>query len=115
MMIQSINTGVGGTISRGGTVKRSFGELDGYIRGRSFAAKRRTLKILVFWIHPAEFAKMGLVSLSSLLDDTISCKGIRRRKPNTINRSIQFDEEVEVGRPLLYSTRDRCFVHIWTN
>ena len=57
-------------------MKRSFGELDGYIR----EAKRRTLKILVFRIHPAEFAKIGLVSSSSILDDTISCKGIRRTK-----------------------------------
>jgi hypothetical protein len=65
-----------------GSGKKSFGELDGYIRGRlrSFEAKRRTLKILVFGIHPAEFAKMGLVSLSSMLDDTISCKGIRQMK-----------------------------------
>ncbi|MCX9087000.1 MAG: hypothetical protein OIN90_05500, partial [Candidatus Methanoperedens sp.] len=66
-----------GNYFKGGTVKKSFEELDGYIRGRlrSFVAKRRTLKILVFGIHPAEFAKMGLVSLSSMLD-TISCKGI---------------------------------------
>ncbi len=40
-------------------MKRSFGELDGYIRGRSFEVKKRTLKILVFGIHPSEFAKMG--------------------------------------------------------
>ncbi|MCX9089477.1 MAG: hypothetical protein OIN90_18160 [Candidatus Methanoperedens sp.] len=44
------------------------------------SSKRRTLKILVFGIHPAEFAEMGLVSLSSMLDDTISCKGISRTK-----------------------------------
>jgi hypothetical protein len=43
-------------------------------------AKRRTLKIHVFGIHPAVFAKMGLVSLSSMLDDTISRNGIRRTK-----------------------------------
>ena len=43
-------------------------------------AKRRTLKILVVGIHPAEFAEMGLVSLSSMLDDTISCNEIRRTK-----------------------------------
>ncbi len=61
-------------------MKKSFGELDGYIRGRSFESKRRTLKVLIFGIHPAEFAKMGLVSLSSMLDDTISCKGIRQTK-----------------------------------
>ncbi|MDP3105274.1 MAG: hypothetical protein Q8M95_11805, partial [Candidatus Methanoperedens sp.] len=63
---------------KGGAVKRSFGEFDGYIRGRE--AKRRTLKILVFGIHPAEFAEMGLVSICSMLDDTISRKGIRRTK-----------------------------------
>lgn len=42
--------------------------------------KRRTLKILVFGIHPDDFAKMGLVSRSSRLDDTISWKGIRQTK-----------------------------------
>ncbi len=63
-------------------MKKSFEELDGYIRGRlrSFEAKRRNLKILVFGIHPSEFAKMGLVSLSSMLDDTISCKEINQTK-----------------------------------
>ncbi|MCX9011379.1 MAG: group II intron reverse transcriptase/maturase [Candidatus Methanoperedens sp.] len=84
MVIQSINPVIRGwgNYFKGGTVKKLFGELDGYIRGRlrSFQAKRRTLKILVFGIHPAEFAKLGLVSLSSLLDDTTSCKGIRRTK-----------------------------------
>ena len=63
-------------------MKKSFEDLDGYIRGRlrSFEAKRRNLKILVFGIHPAEFAKLGLVSLSLMLDDTISCNGIRQTK-----------------------------------
>ncbi|MCX9011090.1 MAG: hypothetical protein OIN66_08205, partial [Candidatus Methanoperedens sp.] len=84
MVIQSINPVIRGwgNYFKGGTVKKLFGELDGYIRGRlrSFQAKRWTLKILVFGIHPSEFAKLGLVSLSSLLDDTTSCKGIRRTK-----------------------------------
>jgi RNA-directed DNA polymerase len=84
MVIESINPIIRGwgNYFKGGTVKKSFGELDGYIRGRlrGFEAKRRNLKILVFGIHPAEFAKMGLVSLSSMLDDTISCKGISRTK-----------------------------------
>ncbi len=84
MVIESINPIIRGwgNYFKGGTVKKSFGELDGYIRGRlrSFEAKRRNLKILVFGIHPAEFAKMGLVSLSSMLDDTISCKGISQTK-----------------------------------
>ncbi len=84
MVIKSINPIIRGwgNYFKGGTVKKSFGELDGYIRGRlrSFEAKKRTLKILVFGIHPAEFSKMGLVSLSSMLDETTSCKGIRRTK-----------------------------------
>ncbi len=71
MVIEFINPVIRGwgNYFKGGTVKKSFGELDGYIRGRSFEAKRRTLKILVFGIHPAEFAKMGLVSLSSMRND----------------------------------------------
>ncbi len=84
MVIESINPIIRGwgNYFKGGTVKKSFGELDGYIRGRlrSFEAKRRNLKILVFGIHPSEFAKLGLVSLSSMLDDTISCNGIRQTK-----------------------------------
>jgi len=84
MVIESINPIIRGwgNYFKGGTVKKSFEELDGYIRGRlrSFQAKRRTLKILVFGIHPSEFAKLGLVSLSSMLDDAISCEGIRRTK-----------------------------------
>ena len=57
-------------------MKRSFGEPDGYIR----EAKRRTLNILLFGIHPGEFGKEGLGLLSSMMDDTISWKGIRRTK-----------------------------------
>ncbi len=53
--------------NKGGTVKRWFGELDG-ISG-DVEAKMRTLKILVFGIHPAEFDKMGQVSLSSMRKD----------------------------------------------
>jgi hypothetical protein len=84
MVIKSINLVIRGwgNYFKCGTVKKSFGELDGYIRGRlrSFQAKKRTLKVLVFGIHHAEFAKLGLVSLSSMLDDTISCNGIRQTK-----------------------------------
>ncbi|CAG0965513.1 partial Group II intron-encoded protein LtrA, partial [Methanosarcinales archaeon] len=54
MVIESINPVIRGwgNYFKGGTVKKSFEELDGYIRGRlrSFVAKRRTLKILVFGI-----------------------------------------------------------------
>ncbi|CAG0955371.1 partial Group II intron-encoded protein LtrA, partial [Methanosarcinales archaeon] len=53
-VIESINPVIRGwgNYFKGGTVKKSFEELDGYIRGRlrSFVAKRRTLKILVFGI-----------------------------------------------------------------
>jgi group II intron reverse transcriptase/maturase len=84
MVIQSINPVIRGwgNYFKDGTVKKLFRELDGYIRGRlrSFQAKRRTLKILVFGIHPAEFTKLGLVSLSSMLEKSISCNGIRRTK-----------------------------------
>ena len=31
-------------------------------------------------------------------------KGYAKRKLHTGNQSVQFDEEVEVGKPLLYST-----------
>jgi hypothetical protein len=74
MVIKSINPVIRGwgNYFKGGTVKRSFGELDGYIRGRSFESKRRTLKILVFGMHPAEFVKMGLVSVSSTCLSAIS-------------------------------------------
>jgi group II intron reverse transcriptase/maturase len=84
MVIESINPIIRGwgNYFKGGTVKKLFGELDGYIRGRlrSFQAKRRTLKILIFSTHPAEFTRMGLVSLSALLNESTSCKGIRRTK-----------------------------------
>jgi len=63
MVIKSINPVIRGwgNYFKCGTVKKSFGELDGYIR----------------------------------------------RKLHTGNPSVQFDEEVEVGRPLLYSTHGR--------
>jgi hypothetical protein len=84
MVIKVINLVIRswGNYFKCGMVKKSFGELDGYIRGRlrSFEAKKRTLKVLVFGIHPSEFTKMRLVSLSSMLNDTISCKGIRQTK-----------------------------------
>ena len=84
MVIESLNPIIRGwgNYFKGVTVKKLFGELDGYIRGRlrSFQAKRRTLKILIFSTHPAEFTRMGLVSLSALLNESTSCKGIRRTK-----------------------------------
>ncbi len=57
MAIKSINPIIRGwgNYFKGGTVKNSFGELDGYIRG--VEAKRRTLKILVFGIFPAVFVR----------------------------------------------------------
>ncbi len=39
-------------------------------------------------------------------------KGYAKRKLHTGNQSVQFDEEVEVGRPLLYSTICGSFLRI---
>lgn len=43
-------------------------------------------------IHPADFAKIGLVSLSSMLDDTFPVKGYAGRKPCTGNQSARVEE-----------------------
>jgi group II intron reverse transcriptase/maturase len=84
MVIKSINPVIRGwgNYFKCGTVKKSFGELDSYIRGRlrSFKAKKRTQKTILYALPQSGLKKMGLVSLSSMLDDTISCKGIRQTK-----------------------------------
>jgi RNA-directed DNA polymerase len=51
-----------------GTVKKLFEELDGYIRGRlrSFKAKKRTWRIILYTLPKPELEKIGLISLSSL-------------------------------------------------
>jgi RNA-directed DNA polymerase len=66
-----------GNYFKEGTVKKLFGELDGYIRGRlrSFKAKKRTWKTILYTLPEPELRKMRLVSLSSLLNEPISCKG----------------------------------------
>ncbi len=71
-----------GNYFKEGTVKTLFGELDGYIRGRlrSFEAKKRNWNTILFTLPESELRKMGLVSLSSLLNEPISCKGIRQTK-----------------------------------
>ncbi len=71
-----------GNYFKGGTVKKLFGELDGYIRGRlrSFRAKKRTWNTILYTLPEPELRKMGLVSLSSLLNEPISCKGKRQTK-----------------------------------
>src|SRR5659263_137997 len=71
-----------GNYFKGGTVKKLYGELDGYIRGRlrSFKAKRRTWGTILYTLPQSELKKMGLVSLSSMLDDTTSCKGKSQTK-----------------------------------
>lgn len=38
------------------------------------------------------------------MNETISCKGITKRKLHTGNLYVQFDEEGEAEKPLLYST-----------
>lgn len=69
-VIESINPIIRGwgNYFKEGTVKKLFGELDGYIRGRlrSFQAKRRTWRIILYTLPKPELEKMGLISLSSL-------------------------------------------------
>jgi|PersoiStandDraft_1058852.scaffolds.fasta_scaffold22541_1 RNA-directed DNA polymerase len=71
-----------GNYFKGCTVKKLFGELDGYIRGRlrSFKAKRRTWGTILYTLPQSELKKMGLVSLSSMLDESTSCKGKSQTK-----------------------------------
>jgi len=84
MVIKSINPVIRGwgNYFKCGRVKKSFGELDSYIRGRlrSFKAKKRTQKTILYTLPQSGLKKMGLVSLSSMLDDTIFCKGRRQTK-----------------------------------
>jgi RNA-directed DNA polymerase len=72
MVITSINPVIRGwgNYFKDGTVKKRFEELDGYVRARlrSFRAKRRTWKIILYTFPKPELEKMGLVSLSSLLE-----------------------------------------------
>lgn len=83
-VIQSIDPIIRGwgNYYKGGTVKTLYKQLDAYIRGRlrCFQVKRRTLKILLHTLPNSELAKMGLISLTSLLDKSISCKGISQTK-----------------------------------
>ena len=71
MVIASINPVIRGwgNYFKDGTVKKRFEELDGYVRARlrSFRAKRRTCKIILYTLPKPELVRMGLVSLSSLL------------------------------------------------
>ncbi|MBU4491595.1 MAG: hypothetical protein KKD69_03940, partial [Euryarchaeota archaeon] len=62
-----------GNYFKGGTVKKLFAELDGYIRGRlrSFKAKKRTWKTILYTLPEPELRKMGLISLSSLLNESV--------------------------------------------
>jgi hypothetical protein len=71
-----------GNYFKGGTVTKLYGELDGYIRGRlrSFKAKRRTQKTILYTLPQSELKEKGLISLSSLLNESISCKGKSQTK-----------------------------------
>jgi hypothetical protein len=84
MVIESINPVIRGwgNYFKGGTVKKSFAELDGYVRGRlrSFKAKKRTWKTILYTLPESELKKMGLISLSSLLNESVSCKGKSQTK-----------------------------------
>jgi RNA-directed DNA polymerase len=83
-VIESINPVIRGwgNYFKVGTVKKLFEELDGYIRARlrSFRAKRRTWNIILNTLPKLELEKIGLVSLSSLREESISCNGINRTK-----------------------------------
>ncbi len=72
MVIASINPAIRGwgNYFKEGTVKKRFGELDGYVRARlrSFRAKKRNWRIILYTFPKPELEKMGLVSLGSLLD-----------------------------------------------
>ena len=71
-VIQSINPVImgWGNYFKDGTVKKRFEDLDGYIRGRlrSFKAKRRNWRVIWFTLPTCDLEKMGLISLSSLLE-----------------------------------------------
>ncbi len=71
-----------GNYFKEGTVKTLFSELDGYIRGRlrSFEAKKRNWNTILFTLPESELRKMGLASLTSLLNEPISCKGKSQTK-----------------------------------
>ncbi len=79
MVIKAINPVIlgWGRYFAGGTVRKLFEELDGYIRGRlrSFQGKRRTRRVIMYTLPYSELAKMGLVSLSSLLNDSFPVMG----------------------------------------
>jgi RNA-directed DNA polymerase len=79
IVIHSLNPVIRGwgNYFKGGTVKKLFEELDGYIRGRlrCFKAKRRTWGTILYTLPQSELKKKGLISLSSMLDESVSCKG----------------------------------------
>jgi len=79
-----------GNYFKEGTVKTLFRELDGYIRGRlrSFKAKKRNWNTILYMLPESELRKMGLVSLSSLLNEPISCKGKSQTKA-TYGKSVR--------------------------
>jgi group II intron reverse transcriptase/maturase len=83
-VISSINPIIRGwgNYFKGGTVKIVFRDMDGYIRARlrCFQAKKRTRKVISFTLPNAQLTKLGLITLSSLLDESISCKGISQTK-----------------------------------
>ncbi len=77
-------------------MKRSFVDISGDVE-----AKRRTLKILVFGIHPAGFGEMGGWFRFVRWMIPFPIKGYAGRKPCTGNRSVRFDEVVEATKSLL--------------
>ena len=118
MVIKSINPVIRGwgNYFKCGTVKKSFGELDSYIRGRlrSFKAKKRTQKTILYTLPQSGLKKMGLVSLSSMLDDTISCKGRRQTKAAYVKsvRAVWWGDGGRKTSVLLYYPLNRYIIII---
>src|SRR4030066_1900644 len=71
-----------GNYFKGGTVRKLFKILRGYVRARlrSFKAKKRTWKTILYTLPQSELKKMGLISLSSLLNESVSYKGKSQTK-----------------------------------
>jgi RNA-directed DNA polymerase len=65
-----------GNYFKGGSVNIVFRDLDGYVRERlrCFQAKKRTRKVISFTLPKAELTKLGLITLSSLLNKPVSCE-----------------------------------------
>jgi len=84
IVINSINPLIRGwgNYFKGDKARKTFERLDGYIRARlrSFQAKRRSWYVISYTLPKSKLDKLGLISLCSLLDETISCNGTCQTK-----------------------------------